>query len=262
MRFKDKVIIVTGAGSGIGAATTTLLAREGATLSLADMNAETLDAQFRRLTPASPPHLRTVLDVSDEQQVEALVAATLGAFGRIDALINNAGIGILGRVTELSTQDWRRMFAVLVDAIYFASKYSIPHLVKTKGVIVNVGSISGMFGDHGLAGYDAAKGAVVNLTRAMAVDHGEDGIRVNAVCPGSVATPMSAPLLADARIAKHYAEAVPSGRSARPEEIADAIAFLASDQSSYVNGHCLVVDGALTASSGQPHFPRILSATA
>jgi len=258
MRFAGKVVIVTGAASGIGAATAALFAREGALLSLADLNAEPLRARARALDIAAHALLQTTTDVADAEQVEALVAATVKKFGRLDVLVNNAGVGVLGRVTELSTSDWRKMFAVLVDGPFFASRAAIPYLIRTKGAIVNVGSISGMYGDHRLAGYDAAKGAIVNLTRAMAVDHGPEGIRINAVCPGSVATPMSAALLADERIVRHYAEAVPLGRSGKPEEIADAIAFLASSQASYVNGHCLVVDGGLTASAGQPNFSRLL----
>jgi meso-butanediol dehydrogenase / (S,S)-butanediol dehydrogenase / diacetyl reductase len=257
MRFAGKVVIITGAGSGIGAATAAQFAREGAMLSMCDINADALAEQARNLKTGQAP-LQTLLDVGDEHQIEAMVTATINMFGRLDVLVNNAGIGVFGRVTELSTPDWRKMFAVLVDGPFFACRVAIPHLIKTKGSIVNVASISGMYGDHRLAGYNAAKGAIVNLTRAMAVDHGDEGIRVNAVCPGSVATPMSAGLLVQEQIVKHYAEAVPAGRSAKPEEIADSILYLASSQASYVNGHCLVVDGGLTASAGQPNFTRLL----
>jgi meso-butanediol dehydrogenase/(S,S)-butanediol dehydrogenase/diacetyl reductase len=200
--------------------------------------------------------------VSNQDQAEKLIASTVEHFGRLDVLVNNAGLGILGRVTELSAQDWRKMFSVDVDGIFFASRAAVPHLIRTKGSIVNVSSISGLFGDHGLAGYNAAKGAVVNLTRAMAVDHGDEGVRVNAVCPGSIATPATAPLYADARVLNHYADAIPLGRPGKPEEIAEVIAFLASSQASYVNGHCLVADGGLTASGGQPNLFRLLLQTA
>jgi meso-butanediol dehydrogenase / (S,S)-butanediol dehydrogenase / diacetyl reductase len=258
MRFAEKVIVVTGAGSGIGAATAALFAREGAILSLADINSDSLATQAKGLSTRGPAPLQSMIDVSNQDQAEKLIASTVEHFGRLDVLVNNAGLGILGRVTELSARDWRKMFSVDVDGIFFASRAAIPHLIRTKGSIVNVSSISGLFGDHGLAGYNAAKGAVVNLTRAMAVDHGEEGIRVNAVCPGSIATPATAPLHADARVLNHYTDAIPLGRAGKPEEIAEVIAFLASSQASYVNGHCLVADGGLTASGGQPNLFRLL----
>lgn len=258
MQFSDKVVIITGAGSGIGAAAAAQFASEGALLSLADISADGLSAQARRLKLDESGLLQSVVDVSKEDQTEALIASTLKHFGRIDVLVNNAGLGVLGRVTELSTADWRKMFSIDVDGIFFLSRATIPHLIKTKGCIVNVASVSGMFGDHGLAGYNAAKGAVVNLTRAMAVDHGGEGVRVNAVCPGSIATPATAPLYADARVADHYAEAIPMGRPGQPDEIAHVIAFLASSRASYVNGHCLVADGGMTASGGQPNLFRLL----
>jgi meso-butanediol dehydrogenase / (S,S)-butanediol dehydrogenase / diacetyl reductase len=261
MRFKGKVVVVTGAGSGIGAATAALLAKEGAALSLADVNGDSLNAQARSLKTTDSAPLLSVIDVSSQDQSETLIASTVKHFGRLDVLVNNAGLGVLGRVTELSTADWRKMFSVDVDGIFFLSRAAIPHLIETKGSIVNVSSISGMFGDHGLAGYNAAKGAVANLTRAMAVDHGEEGIRVNAVCPGSIATPATAGLYADERVMSHYNDAIPMGRPGKPEEIAEVIAFLASSQASYVNGHCLVADGGLTASGGQPNLFRFLLQT-
>ena len=163
MRFAEKVVVVTGAGSGIGAATAALFAREGAILSLADINADSLAAQAKGLGMRGQAPLQSLIDVSDQDQAEKLIASTVEHFGRLDILVNNAGLGILGRVTELSTQDWRKMFSVDVDGIFFASRAAIPHLIRTKGSIVNVSSISGLFGDHGLAGYNAAKGAVVNF---------------------------------------------------------------------------------------------------
>ena len=194
MRFNDKVVIVTGAGSGIGAATAERFAREGARLSLADVNEEALAAEARKIDPDGKRSLQSKTDVSASGEVDKLIDATLAQFGRIDVLVNNAGIGVFGRVTELSPEDWRRVFAVNVDGLFYCCKAAIPHLLKTGGAIVNLGSVSGLFGDHGFSGYNAAKGAVVNLTRTMAIDFARDGIRVNAVCPGLVATPLSAAL--------------------------------------------------------------------
>jgi meso-butanediol dehydrogenase/(S,S)-butanediol dehydrogenase/diacetyl reductase len=260
MRFQDKVVIITGAASGIGAATAARFGKEGALLCLADINVEGLAAQAKKADPSGKRSLQTPTDVSVESQVQAMVKAVVDRFGRIDILINNAGTGVFGRVTELPTEDWHRVFRIAVDSVYYASKAAIPHIIKTKGSVVNLGSVSGLYGDYGFAGYNAAKGAVVNLTRTMALDFASDGIRVNAVCPGLVATPLSAGLRDNPKVWEEYQKGIPVARAAEPEEIAAAIAFLASDDASYMTGSCMVVDGGLTASAGQPNFLKLLSA--
>jgi len=192
MRFQDKVVIVTGAGSGIGAATANRFAKEGALLCLADINAAALAVQAKAIDPSGKRTLLRTVDVSQQQQVEDFVAASVAQFGRLDVLVNNAGMGVFGPVTTLSTEDWRKVFSIVVDGVFFGCKAAVPHLIKSGGNVVNLGSVSGLFGDYGFAGYNAAKGAVVNLTRTMALDFSKDGVRVNAVCPGLVATPLSA----------------------------------------------------------------------
>jgi meso-butanediol dehydrogenase/(S,S)-butanediol dehydrogenase/diacetyl reductase len=162
-------------------------------------------------------------------------------------------------VTELSVDDWHKVFAIAVDSVFYMSKAAIPHIIKQKGAVVNLGSVSGLFGDYGFAGYNAAKGAVVNLTRTMALDFASDGIRVNAVCPGLVATPLSAGLRDNPQVWEEYQKGIPVARAADPSEIAAAIAFLASEDASYMTGACMVVDGGLTASAGQPNFLKLLS---
>jgi meso-butanediol dehydrogenase/(S,S)-butanediol dehydrogenase/diacetyl reductase len=259
MRFKDKVVIVTGAGSGIGAATAARFAKEGALLSVADINMEGLAEKTKAFDPDGKRSLQSRTDVSKLADCEALAKATVDKFGRIDVLVNNAGTGVFGRVTELSADDWHKVFAVAVDSVFYMSKVAIPHIIKAKGSVVNLGSISGLFGDYGFAGYNAAKGAVVNLTRTMALDFASDGIRVNAVCPGLVATPLSAGLRDNPQVWEEYKKGIPVARAAQPEEIAAAIAFLASDDASYMTGACMVVDGGLTASAGQPNFLKLLS---
>src|SRR6185437_6086489 len=159
---------------------------------------------------------------------------------RLDVLVNNAGMGVFGPVTTLSTEDWRKVFSIVVDGVFFGCKAAVPHLIKSGGNVVNLGSVSGLFGDYGFAGYNAAKGAVVNLTRTMALDFSKDGVRVNAVCPGLVATPLSAALRDNKEIWRQYQDGIPLARAAQPDEIAAAIAFLASEDASYMTGACMV----------------------
>jgi meso-butanediol dehydrogenase/(S,S)-butanediol dehydrogenase/diacetyl reductase len=258
MRFKDKVVIVTGAGSGIGAATAARFAKEGALLSVADINMEALAEKTKAFDKDGSRSLQTKTDVSKIADCEALVKATIAKFGKIDVLVNNAGTGVFGRVTEVKPDDWHRVFSVVVDSVFYMSKFAIPHIIKQKGSVVNLGSISGLYGDYGFAGYNAAKGAVVNLTRTMAIDFSSDGIRINAICPGLVATPLSQGLRDNPQVWEEYQKGIPMARAAEPEEIAGGIAFLASEDASYMTGACMVVDGGLTASAGQPNFLKLL----
>lgn len=251
-RFAGKVAIVTGGARGIGGATAARLAAEGAQVLVADLG-----------EPGSLPDgavfLRT--DVTDEAQVKAAVDAALSRWGRLDVLVNNAGVGALGDSVGTDAASWDKVFAVNVRAIYLFCHEAIPAMRQGGGgAIVNIASISGMFGDYGMAAYNASKGAAVNYTRSLALDCAQDNIRVNAVCPGLVATDMSTPALADPVDRDHWFDRIPLGRAAGPEEIAAAVAFLASDDASYMTGAIVPVDGGATSHTGQPDFPKRIAA--
>jgi meso-butanediol dehydrogenase/(S,S)-butanediol dehydrogenase/diacetyl reductase len=198
-------------------------------------------------------------DVAELASVERLVAEVVGRFGRLDVLVNNAGIGSFGETPDVDPAEWHRVIAVDLHSVFYGCRAAVPHLRRAGGgAIVNTASISGLAGDYGFAAYNAAKGAVVNYTRTLALDHAKDGIRSNAVCPGPIDTPLAAALVSNPTIVAEYARLIPMGRVGRAGEVAAAIAFLASEDASYVNGVCLEVDGGLTAHTGQPNFVALV----
>ncbi|MBO1079281.1 SDR family NAD(P)-dependent oxidoreductase [Roseomonas haemaphysalidis] len=249
-RFEGKVVVVTGAGSGIGAATARRFGQDGASVVLVGRREEKL-----REVAAGMAAERTLVhpaDVSHQAEAEALATATVAKFGRIDVLVNNAGIAKSGPFLELAVEDWHRVMATDVDGVFFCIRAMLPKLLESRGNIVNTASVSGLGGDWGMSAYNAAKGAVANLTRALALELGGQGVRVNAVAPSLTITEMSAGMKDNAPLMQKFAERIPLGRPAEPEEIADVIAFLASHDARFVNGVNLPVDGGLSASNGQP----------
>jgi meso-butanediol dehydrogenase/(S,S)-butanediol dehydrogenase/diacetyl reductase len=257
-RFAGRTAIVTASASGIGLAIARRFAAEGANVVMGDINEDGLREQAAALGVPLTQFMVQRCDVTVEDDVRALVDGAAERFGRVDILANNAGIGCWGYVTEVSYERWRRTFDVCVDSIFFTMRHALPHLIASGGAVVNIASISGLFGDYGFAAYNAAKGAVVNLTRNLAIDHAKDGVRVNAVAPGLIETPATRWMRENNAVMGDYLPRMPMGRPGRPEEIAAAVAFLASDDASYISGHCLVVDGALTAHTGQANFKRLV----
>ncbi|MBU6266581.1 MAG: SDR family oxidoreductase [Sphingomonadales bacterium] len=247
-RFEGKVAIVTGGARGIGAATAARLAADGAQVLVLDqIDPESL--------PKGAEFLRA--DLTDGSAAAGAVAEAVRRFGRLDFLVNNAGMGAFGETPDMAEDLWDKVFAINVRAIFLLCKAAIPAMRDSGGgAIVNIASISGMLGDYAMDAYNASKGAVINYTRTLALNGARDGIRVNAVCPGLVETAMSGPAVADADDRAFWFDRIPMQRWARPEELAGVIAFLLSDDASYMTGAIVPVDGGVTAHTGQPNSPE------
>jgi NAD(P)-dependent dehydrogenase (short-subunit alcohol dehydrogenase family) len=252
-QLDGKITVITGAGSGIGRATALLFAAEGARLALGDWNVESLDAVAAEIREQGGDVVARRTDVSKRDDAQALVEGAVAAFGGLDICVNNAGIGLYNTTLEQTQEDdWDRVMAVNLKGVYLVSQAAIPHLrTRGGGAIVNVASVHAMATQERIAAYAASKGGVLALTRAMALDLAPDAIRVNAILPGAVDTPLFRGALADENKSaeelgfRFDARAV--GRVARPEELARAILFLASDAASFMTGSPMVVDGGLLA---------------
>lgn len=249
MRLRNKICIITGGGSGIGKAACLLFAREGATVVVADKAAK---AAADVAADAGNGAIACEVDVSDSRSVQRMIASTVGRFGRLDVLLNNAGYGIPGSVLETDEDDWSKLMAVNVNGVFFGSKYAIKEMkARGGGVIVNTASVVAAVGIHDRAAYCASKGAVAALTRAMALDHVADNIRVNAIAPGTIDSPYFQDMFAKSPRAAELRRELESrqamNRLGQPEEIANGMLFLASDESSFMTGAILTIDGGMTA---------------
>lgn len=252
-RFSGQTAIVTGSSSGIGEACARRFASEGANVVLVARTREKLDKVAADLDPART--LVCVTDVSRREEVATLMERTVERFGGIDILHSNAGVSVPQAFEDTSPENWRETMSIDIDAMFHCAQLALPHLKASRGCIIHTASVSGLGGDWNMTAYDAAKGAVVNFTRALAFDLGKFGIRVNAVAPSFTETDLTADMLDNEELLAKFNERFALGRHAKPEEIAGPVAFLASKDASFVTGAILPVDGGISASNGQPPQP-------
>lgn len=249
-RFKDKTVLVTGAASGIGLAAARRFLDEGARVVMLDIDEASL-----RQAAAELPQERVLLqvgDTADKNTASTAVKAAVERFGGLHVLVNNAGVATEGDIMRTSEEDFARVMAVNVAGYFHMAKAAMPELVKTRGSIVMTSSVSGLGGDWNLFAYNTSKGAVSNMVRAMAMDAGKDGVRVNAVNPSFTDTGMTQDMVSDPELVAKFRERMPLGAPEDPEGVAAAMAFLASEDARLVTGVNLPVDAGLMASNGQP----------
>lgn len=247
MRLKDKVAIVTGGGAGIGEAIALKYAQEGARVVVAEIDSQRGESAVRAIKDQGGEGIFVLTDVSSEDQVKAMVQAGINRFGRIDILVNNAAILIThgdGRAHEIANETWDRTINTNLRGYWLCAKYTIPHMIaQRRGDIIFVASRTGIRGFAGLAAYSASKGGVFALMRSMAADYARDGIRVNAIVPGTMDTPMNAEEFSDPEARKKYIPRIPAGRLGVAPDIAGMATFLATDEASFCIGGVYMVDG-------------------
>jgi NAD(P)-dependent dehydrogenase (short-subunit alcohol dehydrogenase family) len=254
MKLDNRVAVITGAGSGIGRASALEFARAGARVVVADLNLAGALETARQIKAGGGQAIALETDVALPESVQTLVAQTLETFSQVHVLLNNAAIQINKTVEDTTVEEWNREINVNLGGVFLCSKFFLPHLRRTRGCIINMSSVNGFFVEPMCAGYCATKAAIIGLTKAMAIDHGKEGIRVNCICPGYI----------DAGLAWGYFEAQPDPAAARaaagklhalwrigrPEEVGRVAVFLASDEASFMTGSAVVVDGGFA--SGLP----------
>jgi NAD(P)-dependent dehydrogenase (short-subunit alcohol dehydrogenase family) len=247
MKFKNRVVVITGAGSGIGRACALEFAKEDARVVIADINLNAAKETMQLINDSGGDAFALEADVSNPDSVQKLADETIARFSNVHALVNNAAIQVNKTAEDTSFEEWNQQLSINLGGVFLCSKYFLPHLRKTKGNIVNMSSVNGFFVEPTCAGYCATKAAIIGLTKAMAIDHGNEGIRVNCICPGYI----------DAGLAEGYFQSQPDPAKARaeagrlhalwrigkPEEVGRVAVFLASDDASFVTGSSFVVDG-------------------
>ena len=253
MRFEGKTAVVTGAATGIGQATALAFAREGANVALADVNVAALDETLNQIKSEGGVGIALTVDVSDSVQAQNMARETVAAFGAIHYLVASAGIQTYGSVVDTDEATWDRTIAVNLKGVYLAARFCVPEIAKAGGgAVVNVASVQGLMSQPNVAAYAASKGAVIAMTRTMALDHAKDNIRANSLCPGSINTPMlrsSAEIFSpgDPKAAlDEWGGLHALGRIGTPAEMAQVALFLASDAASFMTGAAVVADGGLS----------------
>jgi NAD(P)-dependent dehydrogenase (short-subunit alcohol dehydrogenase family) len=242
------VVLVTGASSGIGAAIAVAFAENGWDVLAAGRD----EGRLEEVAEESERIITWAGELADSEDCDELIADTIDEFGRIDCLVNNAGVLVRGDVSETSDEDWRYTMTINLDVPFWLSRAALPHLQRTGGSIINIASDWGLNAAERAPAYAASKGGLVLLTKSMARDHARDGLRVNAICPGDVDTPMltaeaEASGMAIADYMEEAADAVPSGRVAEPDEVASLALFLASNAAAHINGTAILIDGGASA---------------
>jgi NAD(P)-dependent dehydrogenase (short-subunit alcohol dehydrogenase family) len=251
-RLDSKIALITGGGSGIGRATSILFAIEGASVAVADWDESRAQAVVAEITKAGGKAIALKTDVSKAADAERMVADTIKHFGRLDIIYNNAGIGFARALHQMSEDEWDRVVDVDLKGVFLGCKYALPELMKHGGVILSTASVAGIEGIRRMGHYCAAKAGVIMLTKSIAMDYAEHGIRVNCICPGVISTPLSETgydKLTPEKLerAKHMSAAMHLlGRVGQPEEVANVALFLCSDDASFITGQAIIVDGGWT----------------
>jgi len=259
-KFEGRVAIITGGGSGIGAATARRFSQEGAAVVIADISGRRAEEISTNIIANGGKAVHIKMDASDSEGVQATIKLALDTYSRLDIMFNNAGAADAAILEETTLESWNRVIAVTLTSTFLGMKYCIPIMRRQGGgAIINTASVSGTGGDYGLSSYNAAKAGVINLTRAAAIENAQFKIRVNCVCPGAINT--RAPQLLGGDRADEFrriqAKAHPLGRMGEPEEIANAVTFLASEEASFITGAAIMVDGGVTAGTGLPNMLRL-----